>query len=212
MQVEGRPPLRRASAEGCIAELGWEQSGGEFMPAAAGIVCRLLQRRRAAAKPGLAGRSVDLGGPGQAQDLFQGELMGLAGPGWKKLARMGTCHEYRHTVDEACCWPGALRGRSPRTREGRIGPTARNCSGRWSVVRDYVSPGSELIARWLVLRCDLRHGEVRPSFGMHPFGETVCRPETLRLQCYIRAVTSGYDTTVCPNVMVSEGQIGAYER
>ena len=31
---------------------------------------------------------------------------------------------------------GALRGRSPRTREGRIGPTARNCSGQWSVVGD----------------------------------------------------------------------------
>ncbi len=28
---------------------------------------------------------------------------------------------------------GALRGRSPRTREGRIGPTARNCSGQWLV-------------------------------------------------------------------------------
>ena len=25
---------------------------------------------------------------------------------------------------------GALRGRSPRTREGRIGPTAHNCSGQ----------------------------------------------------------------------------------
>ena len=25
---------------------------------------------------------------------------------------------------------GALRGRSPRTREGRIGPTAQNCSGQ----------------------------------------------------------------------------------
>ena len=29
---------------------------------------------------------------------------------------------------------GALRGRSPRTREGLIGPTAQNCSGQWSVV------------------------------------------------------------------------------
>ena len=29
---------------------------------------------------------------------------------------------------------GALRGRSPRTREGRIGPTAQNCSGQWLVV------------------------------------------------------------------------------
>ena len=26
-----------------------------------------------------------------------------------------------------------MRGRSPRTREGRIGPTAQNCSGQWSV-------------------------------------------------------------------------------
>ena len=29
----------------------------------------------------------------------------------------------RHVVGE-----GALRGRSPRTREGRLGPTAQNCS------------------------------------------------------------------------------------
>ena len=29
---------------------------------------------------------------------------------------------------------GALRGRSPRTREGRLGPTARNCSDQWLVV------------------------------------------------------------------------------
>ena len=29
---------------------------------------------------------------------------------------------------------GALRGRSPRTREGRIGPTAQKCSGQWLVV------------------------------------------------------------------------------
>ena len=29
---------------------------------------------------------------------------------------------------------GALRGRSPRTREGRIGPTAQKCSSQWLVV------------------------------------------------------------------------------
>ena len=29
---------------------------------------------------------------------------------------------------------GALRGRSPRTREGRLGPTAQKSSGQWSVV------------------------------------------------------------------------------
>ena len=27
-----------------------------------------------------------------------------------------------------------MRGRSPRTREGRLGPTAQNCSGQWLVV------------------------------------------------------------------------------
>ena len=31
---------------------------------------------------------------------------------------------------------GALRGRSPRTREGRLGPTAQNCSGQWLVASD----------------------------------------------------------------------------
>ena len=54
-----------------------------------------------------------------------GDLMGLAGRGPAKHLRLGACTEYRHQVDQACCWPGALRGRSPRTREGRIGPTAR---------------------------------------------------------------------------------------
>ena len=36
-----------------------------------------------------------------------------------------------HTLATARTGPGALRGRSPRTREGRIGPTAHNCSGQW---------------------------------------------------------------------------------
>ena len=51
----------------------------EFKPAVAGIDCRLLQRRRAAAKPGLAGRSVDLEDPGQAQDLCAGGFDGTGG-------------------------------------------------------------------------------------------------------------------------------------
>ena len=54
-----------------------------------------------------------------------GGLVGLEGPGLTKLCRLGTCYEYRHQVGEGCCWPGALRGRSPRTREGLIGPTAQ---------------------------------------------------------------------------------------
>ena len=56
--------------------------------------------------------------------------MGLAGRGLAGHLRLGTCHQYRHPVDEAV--GGALRGRSPRTREGRLGPTAQKCSGQWS--------------------------------------------------------------------------------
>ena len=61
--------------------------------------------------------------------------MGLAGRGLAGHVRIGTCYEYRHPVDEA--WlglGGALRGRSPRTREGRLGPTAQTAvvSGQWS--------------------------------------------------------------------------------
>ncbi len=52
-----------------------------------------------------------------------GDLMGLAGRGLAGHLRLGTCHQYRHPVDEAL--GGALRGRSPRTREGRLGPTAQ---------------------------------------------------------------------------------------
>ena len=49
---------------------------------------------------------------------------------WLDTFDIGTCYEYRHPVDEARHGlGGALRGRSPRTREGRIGPTAQNCSG-----------------------------------------------------------------------------------
>jgi len=62
------------------------------------------------------------------------DLMGLAGRGLARHLRLGTCsnidtRSIRHVVGE-----GALRGRSPRTREGRLGPTAQNCSGQWLVV------------------------------------------------------------------------------
>ena len=59
-----------------------------------------------------------------------GDLMGLAGRGLAGHIRLGTRHKWRHPADEACCWPGALRGRSPRTREGRIGPTAQKSEER----------------------------------------------------------------------------------
>ena len=74
------------------------------------------------------------GAGGQAQGRH---LRGLDGSGGTWLGEtlsvghppnVGT-RSARHVVGE-----GALRGRSPRTREGRIGPTAQNCSGQWLVV------------------------------------------------------------------------------
>ena len=69
---------------------------------------------------------------------------------------------------------GALRGRSPRTREGRIGPTAQLqwsvVSGQWLVARDGATAESELFMRLLGRRSDLRRGEVRPHFGMRSPG------------------------------------------
>ena len=63
------------------------------------------------------------GGQGRHKAGTYGDLMGLAGFGLARHLRSGTCHQFRHPVDEAL--GGALRGRSPRTREGRIGPTAQ---------------------------------------------------------------------------------------
>lgn len=48
--------------------------------------------------------------------------MGLARRGLAKLFRFDTCHQCRHQFDQACCWTGALRGRSPELQ--------------WSVVND----------------------------------------------------------------------------
>ena len=53
------------------------------------------------------------------------ELTGLKERSVANPSRAGTCYDRdtrsaRHVVGE-----GALRGRSPRTREGRIGPTAQ---------------------------------------------------------------------------------------
>ena len=76
------------------------------------------------------------GGRGQAQGRHLQKFDGNGGRGLAKPFRLGTCwnidtRSTRHVVGE-----GALRGRSPRTREGRIGPTAQKTSGQWSVVRD----------------------------------------------------------------------------
>ena len=59
---------------------------------------------------------------------------GFGGTGPAEFFGLGTCPSVatrlaRHVVGE-----GALRGRSPRTREGRLGPTAQKSSGQWLVV------------------------------------------------------------------------------
>ena len=107
------------------------QSFGEAISAVAGVVYRLCARRGAGARLGRTVESVSWGVcKGRHRAGTYGDLMGLAGRGLAGHLRLGTCYEYRHPVDEA--WPGlggALRGRSPRTREGRLGPTAQNCRG-----------------------------------------------------------------------------------
>ncbi len=122
--------------------------------------------------PGLAVRWRPSVGEGARAGTY-GDLMGLAGRGRAGHLRLGTCYEYRHPVDEA--WPGlggALRGRSPRTREGRLGPTAQKGEERAkrSEERAAVSSASELIADWTVLRCYPVFRKVRRHFGMHPNG------------------------------------------
>ena len=64
-----------------------------------------------------------MGAQGRHKTCLQGDSMGMAGRGLAGHLRLGTCYEYQHPVDEAV--GGALRGRSPRTREGRLGPTAQ---------------------------------------------------------------------------------------
>ena len=80
------------------------------------------------AQPGLTVESVSWAYEGRHKAGTYGDLMGLAGRGLARHVRLGTCSNIvtrsaRHVVGG-----GALRGRSPRTREGRIGPTAHNGS------------------------------------------------------------------------------------
>ena len=52
-----------------------------------------------------------------------GRRVGLRNPVEQAPGANVDTRSMRHVVGG-----GALRGRSPRTREGRIGPTAQNCS------------------------------------------------------------------------------------
>ena len=64
--------------------------------------------------------------------------VGLEGLGLTNLCRVGTCHEYRYTVDEACCRRGGVAGAEPPHKGGPNRPdrTTAVVGGQWSVVSD----------------------------------------------------------------------------
>ena len=99
--------------------LGWEQFGGESVPAAAGVVYRLWARRSVGARPGRTVEAVSWGGceGGHMAGTYR-DLMGLAGGGGARHLRLGTCHQYRHLVDEACCRTGGVAGAEPPHKGG----------------------------------------------------------------------------------------------
>ena len=151
----------------CILDLGWRKSGVGIAPAVAENVCRLVERWRAAAKPGRTeGGPLNVGAEGRHKAGTYGKqlgrrMVGLRNPVEQALVANVDTRSMRHVVGG-----GALRGRSPRTREGRIGPTAQNCSGQWSVVRDGAATGSGFVAKWLRLRCYPRNRKSGPRSGM----------------------------------------------
>ena len=108
------------------ASKNWGGNSLGIQAAVAGIVCRLLPRRSAAAKPGLTGRSVFLRGQGRHKTCLQEDLMGLAGRGLTKHLRLGTCHQYRHQVGEACCRRGGVAGAEPPHKGGPNRPDRPN--------------------------------------------------------------------------------------
>ena len=81
------------------------------------------------ARHGLAVESVSWAREGRHKAGTYGDLMGLAGRGQTRHVGLGACSNIDTRPTRDVVGEGALRGRSPRTREGRIGPTAQNCSG-----------------------------------------------------------------------------------
>ena len=113
--------------------MGWEQSGGESVPAVAGIVYCHLARRSAGARPGRTVASVSWGGCEDRDKAgTYGDLIGLAGGGLAELLRHGTCYEKRHQVGEACCRRGGVAGAEPPHKEGPNRPDRPEL--QWSVV------------------------------------------------------------------------------
>ena len=99
--------------------LGWEQSGKKLVPAVAGVVYRLWARRSAGARSGRAEESVSWGGcEGRHKAGTRGDLMGLAGRGLAGHFRLGSRHQCRHPVDEACRRRGGVAGAEPPHKGG----------------------------------------------------------------------------------------------
>ena len=123
--------VRRSPGVGTVWR-GISASGGK------GCLPSLGETRGRAPEPDCTVESVTWGCEGRHKASPYGEYIGLAGRGLAKLFRLGTRYDRdtrsaRHVVGE-----GALRGRSPRTREGRIGPTAQL---QWSVVSGQLVSG-----------------------------------------------------------------------
>ena len=120
----------KAGRQEFIADLGWEQSGGESVTAVAGVAYRLWARRSAGARPGRTVASVSWGGcEGRHKAGTYGRLMGLAGHGLAGFLRLGTCYEYRHQVDEACCRRGGVAGAEPPHKGGPNRPDRPGLQG-----------------------------------------------------------------------------------
>ena len=110
---------KQQNLNGGIPELGWEQSGGESVTAVAGTVYRFRARRSAGARSGRTVEFVSCGGcEGRHKAGTYGDLMALAGRGLAGHFRLGTCHQYRHPVDQACCRRGGVAGAEPPHKGG----------------------------------------------------------------------------------------------
>ena len=103
-------PVHRPLTTECIPVLGWEQSGGESMPAAAEFVYRVLEKGSEGEKRVERGESAAVMSAGDGRD---GAWLNIFD--WAPVTNVATLPA-RHVVG-----PGALRGRSPRTREAACG-------------------------------------------------------------------------------------------
>ena len=103
-----------------------------------GIVWRPLEGRRRGARPDIIVGSVSRRGcEGRRRAGTYGDLMALAGRGLARHLRLGTCHQCRHSVDEACCRRGGVAGAEPPHKGGPNRPDRPELqwsvdSGQWS--------------------------------------------------------------------------------